>query len=87
MCSFGISNAENTVTAQYPDKITYNGTEYDYTGQTNTATATFNQLMAGNGTGSLALLGNSQEIIYWQSDESSNRTGIETDINGFFGIY
>jgi len=75
------NRASGTVT------ITYNGTEYDYTGQTNTATATFNQLMAGNGTGSLALLGNSQEIIYWQSDESSNRTGIETNINGFFGIY
>ncbi len=29
MCSFGISNAENIVTAQYPDKITYNGTEYN----------------------------------------------------------
>lgn len=28
-----------------------------------------------------------QEIVIWNSDQSSNRTGIETDINGFFGIY
>ncbi len=28
-CTFGILKAENIVTAQYPDKITYNGTEYN----------------------------------------------------------
>ena len=28
-----------------------------------------------------------QEIVIWNSDQSSNRTGIETNINGFFGIY
>ena len=28
-----------------------------------------------------------QEIILWENDQSSNRTGIETDINGYFSIY
>jgi hypothetical protein len=33
--------------------------------------------------------GNIQEIILWpvDQDNAGNRTGIETDINGFFGIY
>ena len=28
-----------------------------------------------------------QEVIIWGSDQSTNRTGIETDINGYFSIY
>jgi len=28
-----------------------------------------------------------QEWIVWSSDETTNRTGIETDINGYFSIY
>jgi hypothetical protein len=28
-----------------------------------------------------------QEIVIWNSDQSTNRSAIETDINGFFGIY
>jgi len=31
--------------------------------------------------------GNVQEIIFFNSDQSSNRTGIETNINGYFSIY
>ena len=27
------------------------------------------------------------EFVMWQSDQSSNRTGIETDINSYFSIY
>ena len=37
--------------------------------------------------GSRAWLGNMQEFIFWDSDESSNRTGIETNINDFYSIY
>ncbi len=33
------------------------------------------------------LRGKAQEILIWESDESSNRTGIETDINDYFDIY
>ena len=64
----------------------YNGVTYG-SPSTNTGTATFTQLMAGNGTGSLGLDGNSQEIIFWDSDQSSNRTGIETNINSDYLIY
>ena len=34
-----------------------------------------------------ALTGNIQEFILYPSDESSNRTGIETNINDFYSIY
>jgi len=30
ICTIGISKAENIITAQYPDKITYDGTEYNF---------------------------------------------------------
>jgi hypothetical protein len=33
------------------------------------------------------LIGNVQEVIWWDSDQRSNRTGIETDINTYFSIY
>jgi hypothetical protein len=33
------------------------------------------------------LSANIQEIIFWQIDQSSNRTGIETNINDFYSIY
>ena len=32
-------------------------------------------------------LGNFQEILLYSSDQSSNRTGIETNINDFYSIY
>jgi hypothetical protein len=41
----------------------------------------------GGGAGSRNLDGILQEIIIWASDQSSNRTGIESDINGYFSIY
>jgi len=31
--------------------------------------------------------GNIQEVIFYPSDQSSNRTGIETNINDFYSIY
>jgi hypothetical protein len=30
---------------------------------------------------------NCQELIIWQSDQSSNRTGIDSDVNTYFSIY
>jgi len=38
--------------------------------------------------GAASFDGKMQEILVWSNDQiTSNRTGIETDINGFFGIY
>jgi hypothetical protein len=31
--------------------------------------------------------GQYQELIYWDSDQSANRIGIETEINNYYGIY
>jgi hypothetical protein len=40
-----------------------------------------------NITGTGVLSFNVQEIVLWTSDESTNRTGIETNINGYYSIY
>jgi hypothetical protein len=32
-------------------------------------------------------LGKIQEIILWNSDQSANKTAIETNINNYYGIY
>ena len=74
-----VNRASGTVTMYY-NGVTYGSPD------TNTGTATFTQLMAGNGTGALGLNGNSQEIIFWAADQSSNRTGIETNIDNYFQI-
>jgi hypothetical protein len=37
--------------------------------------------------GTLLMQGKIQEIIFYPSDQSSNRTGIETNINDFYSIY
>ncbi len=41
----------------------------------------------GRGLGNLDLLGNAQEMIFYNSNQSSNRTGIESNINTYYGIY
>ena len=48
-------------------------------------TFAIDRLFAGNGSvyGPIA----NQEIIIWPSDQSTNRTGIETNINDFYSIY
>ena len=46
-----------------------------------------NTLMNGyNGTG-YSMNGYAQEVVIWDDDQSSNRTGIETNINDFYDIY
>ena len=37
--------------------------------------------------GARGWLGNMQEFIFWDSDQSSNRTGIETNTNNYYSIY
>lgn len=43
--------------------------------------------LLGRGLSNLTLLGNAQEMIFYNSDESSNKTGIETNINTYYSIY
>jgi hypothetical protein len=56
--------------------------------QTSGNTATINQDIQIGSTGTSRYWnGNIQEIIIYPSDQSSNRTGIETNINNFYSIY
>jgi hypothetical protein len=56
--------------------------------QTSGNTAVINQNIIIGSTGvSRYWNGNIQEIIIYPSDQSSNRTGIETNINSFYNIY
>ena len=53
----------------------------------NAGVSTFYDIMRGNA-GGLYLDGHSQELIFWNSAQSSdNRTGIEDNINFFYDIY
>ena len=54
--------------------------------ESNSGWAQIYQLLNGNGNG-LALLGTAQEFIFYSSDQSDYRTGIETNINTFYNIY
>ena len=46
-----------------------------------------NALMNGYAGTSFAMSGYAQEIIIWDNDQSTNRTGIETNINSHYNIY
>ena len=50
----------------------------------NSNTFDVSQLMGGGGAGKI--LGKYQEFILWDSDQSSNRTGIEGNVNAHFQI-
>ena len=54
-----------------------------YTGDAGTSSFTELRLMSGLG----GFNGNVQEIIIYKSDQSSNRTGIEDNINDYYNIY
>jgi len=50
----------------------------------------FNSLQVGgynSGTGNGSWIGLIQEVVLYESDESTNRTGIETNLNDFYDIY
>lgn len=53
---------------------------------TSTITALEDELSIANFSGNFALM-KFQEMIIWNSDQSSNRTGIEINVNGHFQIY
>jgi len=68
-------------------RVGYNGS----TGSTNSAigTSTLTSMILGAERGSLSLYGQSKihEIILYPSDQSANRTGIESNINTYYSIY
>ena len=81
-------------TATTPNnEVRLNGTEVD--NNTGTVTNSLNGLTIGNirpgaGAGNLAIYDWSGwifELVIYNSNESSNRSGIETNINSYYGIY
>jgi hypothetical protein len=57
---------------------------------TNGSTSLTNSLsgaIGSNGAGTENWIGKSQEIIFYNSDQSTNRTAINTNINSYFNIY
>jgi hypothetical protein len=64
-----------------------NGTAYD-TGLSYTQKSLGGTTRLGSAyVESATVLGTIQEFVLWPSDQSSNRTGIESDINTYFSIY
>jgi hypothetical protein len=66
----------------------FNGSNNNYNNSINSANVNIQRIskFAGGFT-PLDYVGNIQEIIIYPSDQSSNRTGIETNINNFYSIY
>jgi hypothetical protein len=62
---------------------------YSYTNNTTTANITIGVRASPLSTApyTFYLNGSTSEIVIWQSDQSSNRTGIETNINTYWTIY
>ncbi len=63
----------------------------DGTAETNTgvfaASLSINRLFGRGVLGGTHMNGDIQELVFYNSDNSSNRTGIETNINSYYGIY
>jgi hypothetical protein len=63
----------------------------DGTSETNTgifaASLSINRLFSRGVLGGTYFQGDIQELIFYNSDNSANRTGIETNINNYYGIY
>ncbi len=53
----------------------------------NLVRANFNDISIGSRGGSYAMDGNIQEIVMYESNQSANRTGIETNINDYYNVY
>jgi hypothetical protein len=68
-----------------PSNLYENGTQL-----TRSVSAISNQTGVHNGIGTVSgrpFSGSLQELLIYSSDQSSNRTGIETNINDFYSIY
>ena len=57
------------------------------TNNTNSITATNQRLFMSRAGNSITALSKRSELVIYKTDQSSNRTGIETNINSFYTIY
>ena len=81
--SFNIYDYANATNTLYVDNIL--GTNIN-NGRSQSKSGSFIQIMARAG-GAFPIDGKLSEIIFYPSDQSSNRTGIETDINSNYKMY
>ena len=65
--------------------VAYNG--ITGTSGSNTASFTINRLLSGFGSTAYNFQGKVQALIFYNSDQTSNRSGIETNINDFYSIF
>jgi hypothetical protein len=81
----------NNATASQRNKIYHNGgsviANNASTNAPSTANATNIMQLGRRNNNDLYLGGYISEVITWNSNQSSNRTGIESNINGYYGIY
>ena len=68
--------------------IANNGSTFSTTAASSTSASTNNLFIGEDAGGSSSeVIQGLQEIIIYNSDQTSNRTGIETNINTYYGIY
>jgi hypothetical protein len=83
---------DNSASTLLRNSLYYNGGNLVQNNTLNNPASTgnaFNNMRMGrisNGT-TFTMLGYMSEVIIYPSDQSSNRTGIETNINSYYGIY
>ena len=77
-----VITASNTATIHVNGASEFSGAVVSYTNDDRFSIGSYNA-----GATSSAFGGYIQEIIYYRSNQSANRTGIETNINGYFNIY
>lgn len=75
-----------TIDAFFNSSLEASSTTFHSGGNTS-ATDSQTQQIGASGSGSENWLGNIQELIFYTTNQSSNRTGIETNINDYYAIY
>ena len=81
-----------SASAQYLAALIRNSSSdgtFHYNGNTSSTTRNFTDTISINSLSNSAngLDGGIQEAVFWSADQSTNRTGIESDINTYFSIY
>jgi hypothetical protein len=87
--SITTQNLLTTVLSSSNAKMFKNGTEISYRVQRtgNCYSSTGNLIIGNSPNLQNGLKANIQELIIWQSDENTNISGIDTNINNFYSIY
>jgi len=82
-----IYNYQNTSVTQYRNGTQLSTNTSWLTSGNTSATNSQTQFIGNNGTFATPWAGNISELIFYESDQSTNRTAIETNINAFYSIY